>query len=672
MKRFFGRVFWAFAAWLLLSLAFHFYSPDPWGTPLQQAGDASALLSPASSTELFLRAAVLELGLLIILCMSFGAIDTKISRRLRTPWRVIATTLLTLYALFGHIDREVLRWMGEHMSVSFIRTYAGAGSVGVTSEVLSGDAFWTRIMLMLAALLIVPLLLCLLTIRDDRRAKVTRQLIALVTLSGIFMASVQYVAPLKRRKLHHIDPGIVRIARGTLWDALKLDHPKNPVQAETDLIAIARGYPTADDAPAIKVSTPNFPLWRDDNVGTQPLDEFRARTSEKKPDVLLIVVETWRGWQSGFEPQPLFAGNPKLHAMLQDHGAYYPYVHSAGFPSTEGLLGIHLSLWSDPEKVFIIDHLGIRSRSLPNILHDAGYHTSALLGFDPAFDNLTPALSRWYAELSYDPALQDDEALITRWIEQYDARDRSQPHFMTLTTRTTHAPYMIPAGTGQTPAATSEARYQQTIRYTDEQLARFIEHIRQTPDWDRTLIVLVGDHAQPTPYQRNQQDLFGRYTPGNTWTSLAFSGGWADALPKGSHDFSASLIDVAPTVLSMLDLQVHNHFIGRDLQRATHAWTSGDAERRNQVASWPVISNNRGQVMWEQGDARSYFSIRNPWRIYVEFDRYTPTEYGQLEDPGHRLQYEAPEDWTIDRWSDAMRAYRMILKNNRLMPPTQR
>lgn len=672
MTRYFGRAFWVFAVWLTLSLALHFYSPDPWGAPLPESGNptADAILQPASATELFIRSVILEIGLLTLLCAFFGAIDTRLTHRVRTGWRAVGTGALGLYALFGHIDREVLRWMGEHMTVSFIRTYTSVGTVGVTHDVLSGDTFWTRIMLIFALLLILPILAALWRIRDEGTLGFSRKTLAIITLSGLLMASVQYVAPLKRRKLHHIDPGIVRITRSALWDALKLDHPKDPATAYQDLIAISRGYPHAEDATDLVVENADYPLWRDDNVGSQPIEQFKQRPLDDTPDILLIVVETWRGWQSGLEAAPLFDGNPKLRALLEEQGSYFPYVHSAGFPSTEGLLGVHLGLWSDPEKVFIIDHLGIRSRALPNILHDAGYHTSALLGFDPAFDNLTPAISRWYEHFEHDPRLDDDEKLITRLIEAYDARDRSQAHLMTLTTRTTHAPYTIPQNTGETPADTSEKRYQQTVRYSDVQIARLIEHLQQQPDWDRTLIVLVGDHAQPTPFQRNQQDVFGRYTPGNTWTSLAFMGGYAKDMPQGRHPFTVSLVDIAPTLLSMLDLRAHNHFVGRDLQRAALAYQKGGAARER-VSAWPVLSMNRGQVMWEQGDARSYFSIRNPWRIYLDFDRKNPVEYGQLHPLGSRLKNAAPDDWTVDRWSDAIRAYRMVLKNDGLMPPQE-
>lgn len=669
MPRYYYRTFWFFAVWLLLSLALHFYSPDPWGAPLPDGGDAptDTLLQPASASELFVRSAILELGLLVLLCVAFAWVDRAVIGRTRRAWRTLSTTALAVYALFGHIDREVLRWMGEHMSVSFIRTYTSVGTVGVTHDVLSGDTLWTRIMLICALLLFVPLIVSLLRIRDDQTLNVSRKTLAIITLSGLLMASVQYIAPLKRRKLHHIDPGIVRIARSALWDALKLDHPNDPPTAHKDLIAIARGYPLHESAPEPSLNDPEYPFWRDDNVGKTPIEAFLQRDLHDTPDILLIVVETWRGWQTGFEEHALFTGNPKLRAHLQTHGTYFPYTHSAGFPSTEGLLGVHLSLWSDPEKVFIIDHLNIRSRSLPNILHDAGYETSALLGFDPAFDNLTAAFSRWYDHFEHDPRLQDDEALISRFIERYDARDRRHPHLMMLTTRTTHAPYTIPESTGQKPAQSSEKRYQQTVRYSDEHIMRLIEHIQDQPDWDRTLIVLVGDHAQPTPFQRNQQDILGRYTPGNSWTSLAFTGGYSKHIPKGMQPFSVSLIDVAPTILSLLDLRANNHFLGRDLRRATLDWHA-DSTRRQRVHQWPVLSMNRGQVMWEQGDARSYFSIRNPWRIYLDFDRNDPQQYGQLHNVEALLQDSPPDDWFIDRWSDAIRAYRMVLKNDRLMP----
>lgn len=672
MKRFYIRVFFAFALWLTMSLAAHFFSPDPWGHSLTHAADASAdlILVPASSIELFFRSWVLEIGFLVLICASLGAVESISSKApWRDSWRSLSVVALTVYALFGHIDREVMRWMGEHMTWSFIRTYTNIGTISVTGDVLAGDAFWSRIMLIIALLLSVPLIGLLFIVRDNQRIAVSRRVFSIVLLSGFLMASAQYVAPVKRRKLHRIDPGIVRITRDAMWDALKLDHPKNLEQAEADLLAISRGYPNHDNAPIPLSTHPNYPLWRDDNVGTLDRTQFQALPLSERPDVLLIVVETWRGWQTGLEHNPTFVGNPQLQKILEQHGTYFPYTHSAGFPSTEGILGIHLGLWSDPERVFIIDHLSIRSRSLPNILHDAGYDTYALLGFDPTFDNLTPALTRWYDRIEYDATLTDDEALVDRWLERYQQRDVTRPTLMTLTTRTTHAPYHLPTSPIEQQSANSEERYQQTLTYSDAQVARLIRAIQQTDDWDRTLVVVVGDHAQPTPFQREHQDILGRYTPGNTWTSLAFTGGWAARLPQGMQDFTVSLVDIAPTVLTLLDLKSYHHFVGRDLTQATRDWASDDNERHANVRRWPVLSMNRGYVMWEQNDARSYFHLRHAWQTYLDLDRTDPLQYGQLSDVHAQQSSSLPDEWTVERWSDAIRSYRLLLKHDRLMPP---
>lgn len=672
MKRFYIRVFCAFALWLIVSLAAHFFSPDPWGASLSHTGEQAGdlILTPASSSELFVRSFILEMGFLVVICLGLSAVESLSSKAgWRYMWRGLSVVALSVYALFGHIDREVMRWMGEHMTWSFVRTYTNVSAINVTGDVLSGDAFWSRIMLIIAVLLAVPALVSLFLIRDTQRVPWSRRVLAVIALSGFLMASAQYVAPVKRRKLHHIDPGIARITRDALWDFLKLDHPKHPQQAEADLVAIARGnaHHAADDVG----TNPAYPLWRDDNVGSLDRVQFANLPLQERPDVLLIVVETWRGWQTGLEHNPTFVGNPELRAILEQTGAYFPYTHSAGFPSTEGILGVHLGLWSDPERVFIIDHLSIRSRSLPEILRDAGYSTYALLGFDPAFDNLTPALTRWYERIEYDGALQDDEALVQRWLARYRARDRQKPAFMTLTTRTTHAPYHLPEHLvpADAQAPNSEVRYQQTLRYSDAQIAELIRTIQQSPDWDRTLIILVGDHAQPTPFQRDQQDLMGRFTPGNTWTTLALTGGWAERMPQGRHDFTASLVDIGPTVLKLLNLKSYHHFVGRDLVRAARDYASGDAERRARVTAWPVLSMNRGYIMWEQGDARAYFHLRNRWRIHVDFDRQDPLAYGQLHDLHAALTTDLPAAWTVDRWTDAIKAYRMLLKHDRLMPP---
>lgn len=645
VSRFYLTTFLAFATWKTLSVTLHYYSASPWGGPLVMSPD-----------RLLPDTLFIEWGLLAIACLSVGVLETLLRQeRAKLFWRAGFLASACVYSVFCQFDQEVVRWLGQHMTLSYIQNYIGARDGQMAGRILSGDVFWTSVAgILMAVTLPIAAFVWLRDARSDERIG-SKAIAGAIVFALLSTSAHQWFRPSEKR-WRRIRPAVLVIAKDTTIAVLGLERPRDPAQAHADLVSLVL---EGNVASASSVDPPAFPLWRDNNVGDLSVEAFQALPLEDRPDVVFIVFETLRGWNTGLVPHPSLAeGSPRLNAILQEDGTYFPYMHSGGFPSVEGCLGMHLGLWPHFRKIFLSDYGHIRTKGFPEILRDFGYETHALLGADPSFSNFTPWIERWYGSWEFNPEVHHDGPLVDRFIERHAEGRGDTPRLMMMWTATTHPPYDVPDSEGITIAGDNESRFLQALEYSDRHIARLIDHLRAQPDWSRTVVVVVGDHSQPTPEQWLMADTIGNLTPGHTWTVFGITGGWHGLPDPGRVDVPVSHVDIAPTLLSILRIKAENHFMGRDLSRPESA---EDAR--------PVVSFRYGDVAWQQQDRRVQFRLDSETVLATRFDVEDTLSYGAL--PGSTLETHAlpPEGWPLDRWRDAIRFYSVLLDENRLMPP---
>lgn len=646
MSRFYLQAFFAFGIWKTIAVTLHYFSASPWGGPL--------VLSP---DRLLPDTLFIEWGLLGFLCLIAAMIEPLIRRLNGAPiWRALFLVFLVVYCSFGQLDREVVRWLGQHMSLSYIRNYWGARDGQMTMRIFADDVFWTSI----AGLLVIatPIIAWFSwKLWGNNQARLGKRTLSIALIFILLTVSAhQWFRPSEKR-WRRIRPAVVSIVQDSVISVLGLEKTKNPTQAAADLTAIFTDGTLSPHPPTADL--PHYPFWRDDNVGTIPLEAFRDLPLSQRPDIVFVVFETYRGWNSGLVPHPeLEEGTPELNAIFKEQALYFPYTHSTGFPSVEGCMGIHLSLWPHFRKIFLSDFAHIHSKAFPEILREAGYQTSALLGADPSFSNFTPWIERWYGDWEYQPAVHHDGPLVDRFIERYEAYEKDDPRLMLMWTATTHPPYDVPESEGIEIAGDNESRYNQAIRYTDKNIARLIRYLQSHENWERTIVVVVGDHAQPTPEQWRQSEEIGDLTPGHTWTVLSLLGGWEGLPAPRRVDSDISHIDIAPTLLSILNLRSHNHFLGRDLRELPS----------DRIVSHPVVAFRYGDIAWLEEDSRTLFRLDSDNVSVWNFDRENTLQYGMLPGDHIAASTELPPAEDMERRRDAIRYYSQLLDENRLMP----
>ena len=107
-------------------------------------------------------------------------------------------------------------------------------------------------------------------------------------------------------------------------------------------------------------------------------------------------------------------------------------------------------------------------------------------------------------------------------------------------------------------------RYRNALRYTDQQLGRFLDSLSKRSDFKRTVVLILGDHDTPV-------DSVDRKIPQpiGVSSSQVFMGIFsADTnLFNGLtvREDVASQLDIGPTIMDLAGVREPNHFWGYDL-----------------------------------------------------------------------------------------------------------
>jgi lipoteichoic acid synthase len=279
---------------------------------------------------------------------------------------------------------------------------------------------------------------------------------------------------------------------------------------------------------------------------------------------------------------------PNLNALLKE-SAYFNNVYQqigAGNTSDAEWL-MHTSLYPvgmDPT-VNTID--GSEIPSLVRTLEKFGYGTATYHADDITYwsrDKLYPALGFDYVytsneipnekEIGFGPA---DEVLFNfvenQLPKQLKSHERMYSNIITLTN---HTPFEMPdeyklLDLPTKYEGTYVGNYFQSVRYTDEQIGLFIDHLKKMEIYDESLILIYGDHSglHGAPVTEHDKDLL-KETLGHEYTMqdrfvipVLFT---APGLFNGeTYSHLGGQIDLMPTLLNLMGIEHENQMMGHNL-----------------------------------------------------------------------------------------------------------
>ncbi|MEZ5529635.1 MAG: LTA synthase family protein [Porticoccaceae bacterium] len=303
-------------------------------------------------------------------------------------------------------------------------------------------------------------------------------------------------------------------------------------------------------------------------IGEDPQDIRRLIShpgNARKLNVVLVTVESLSAKYLGSFGHPDNL-TPNLD-RLRGESLFFNRSYATGTRTTRGLEAITLSVPPTPGRS-IVKRIGAESgyASLGQQLNAQGYDSVFLYGGRGYFDNMTAFFQgNGYrvldqedipsAEIHFENAWGvADEDLYRQAIRVANADHQAgKPFFLQLMTTSNHRPYTYPEGRIDISSGTGR---EGAVKYTDYAIGQFLAEARQQDWFDHTLFVFVADH---TAGSAGKEDL-----PVENYHIPMFIYAPAIIAPREVSEL-ASQIDLAPTLLGLLNMDYVSTFFGKDL-----------------------------------------------------------------------------------------------------------
>lgn len=303
-------------------------------------------------------------------------------------------------------------------------------------------------------------------------------------------------------------------------------------------------------------------------IGEDPQDIRRLIShpgNARKLNVVLVTVESLSAKYLGSFGHPDNL-TPNLDRLRGD-SLFFNRSYATGTRTTRGLEAITLSVPPTPGRS-IVKRIGAESgyASLGQQFNAQGYDSVFLYGGRGYFDNMTAFFQgNGYRVLDQEdiPASEihfenawgvADEDLYRQAIRVANADHQAgKPFFLQLMTTSNHRPYTYPEGRIDIPSGTGR---EGAVKYTDYAIGQFLAEARQQDWFDHTLFVFVADH---TAGSAGKEDL-----PVENYHIPMFIYAPGIIAPREVSEL-ASQIDLAPTLLGLLNMDYVSTFFGKDL-----------------------------------------------------------------------------------------------------------
>jgi phosphoglycerol transferase MdoB-like AlkP superfamily enzyme len=298
--------------------------------------------------------------------------------------------------------------------------------------------------------------------------------------------------------------------------------------------------------------------------GTERIE--RGHGSEKHLNVVLISIESM-----GAEFLGAYGDGrgltPNLDRIAAD-SLWFSRVYATGNRTVRGLEALSLALPPTPGQSIVRRPNNEKLFSLGSVFEDKGYQVLFAYGGYGYFDNMNAFFdANDYRVIDRRAIPNDrvefeniwgvaDEHLFTQVIDEIDrgiAEHPDKPVFAHVMTTSNHRPYTYPAGRIDIPSGSGR---EGAVKYTDYAIGRLVEGARGKPWFRDTVFVITADHGASA--RGTSQIPLDKYRI----PLLVYSP--AHVQPR-RIDRLMSQIDLAPTVLGLLDFSYYSKFLGRDL-----------------------------------------------------------------------------------------------------------
>jgi phosphoglycerol transferase MdoB-like AlkP superfamily enzyme len=286
---------------------------------------------------------------------------------------------------------------------------------------------------------------------------------------------------------------------------------------------------------------------------------------QKKLNIVLISVESFSA-----DFMKHFGNNENITPYLDSlipHSLLFENFYATGTRTVRGLEALSLAIPPTPGQSIVRRPGNENMFTIGSVLKGINYDVKYIYGGNSFFDNM----GYFFSHSGYQvidkrdiPAKQihhetawgvaDEDAFNVALRECDKSNAQGKLFFSHIMTVSNHRPYTFPDGRINIPSA-SKSR-QGAVKYTDFAINQFIKNAQQKPWFNNTIFVIVADHCASSA---GKTDL-----PINKYHIPCLI--YAPALIQPRIETKmTSQIDLAPTLLGMLNVSYKSKFLGLDI-----------------------------------------------------------------------------------------------------------
>lgn len=340
--------------------------------------------------------------------------------------------------------------------------------------------------------------------------------------------------------------------------------------------------------------------------------DIKTNEQERKHNVVIITVESLSAeYMEAFGNKENLT--PNLDRIAKD-SLFFKNLYAIGTRTVYGLSAITLSIPPVPGNAIVRKSDNENLSSLGNILGRKGYESKFIYGGFGYFDNMNYFFENNGYKVVDRSDLSDeeitfaniwgvsDEDLFNRVLKENDeAHAKGTLFFDMVMTTSNHRPFTYPEGKIDIPVKTGRSG---GVKYTDYAIGKFIEAAEKKPWFENTIFVIIADHTASSAGKISLD-------PNKYHIPLII---YAPKLLKPKEFNSlCSQIDLAPTLLSVLNVSYESKFFGIDL-------TSSDPNR--------AFISNYQQIGYIENDNLIIFKPIKEVTQYKKFDG----EFGKVSE----------------------------------------
>ena len=513
----------------------------------------------------------------LVVFLILGGIVYRITAGKATLKAVVVKITTVLYAVFHTaillltlLDNETQRFLGGHLTFGLVDTYKDTSSIIVFYDYVANDLSVPYLQFVVLALMLpltygVYRLLCK-WYRPSDGFYVKKSVIAMIIF---YIASYLFVYFIwtGNARMTKLRP-VVSLIYNDLFVAKKIvgltdAELGNYRTAYQNLWQKIEGDSDWEFSDAKEGN--GLPLYRVPSAELLNSEKLKAQR-EMQPNFILVLMESQRGWNTGYMNPQLQPSPTPFMDSLAAHSHVWMRMHTSGVPTTGGVLSTHIGIPHHSRLAQATDLAHVTLPSFVQVLTENGYSTHYMSAADPAWDNLGVWMSKWYTAEHYNREREDDSTFIDNAIEY--VRDtlskEGKPFLATLMTRSNHYPFNFAAGmTDEEKNRPLQERINVTMGYADRQIARFIRAVENEEWYKNTYVIIMADHGFPLG-ENGVSTMNGGGFSNVSWIPFFIHGKGLDAVRDTTP---AAQIDIAPTVLELAGFAVPNIFMGHNLLR---------------------------------------------------------------------------------------------------------